>query len=404
MAASPQIQRTSTDTALPRATAGGRPADPAVTGDGFLRDLVIGMRCGVLAIDRSERLILINDPALHILELDEAPAAGSPIDRALGAHPQLARILREAFTMSSLPNRAEIDLQCPTEKGKTIGFTLSLVSDDDGKPYGAAVFFKDLTQVEHKEEQERLRDRLAALGQMAASMAHEIRNPLASIEITCGLLRRKLEGQEASGELLDKIISEVRRLNGTIRESLEFVRPPALTLMPAELNPLIEEAIAVATKRSGGPDTRVIQNLEPTIPEFLMDRDQLRQVFENLCVNALEAMDGKGTLTVESSMVSAPAAASIPYRPETSAGPDGEGFDYYVQVRVADTGPGIREEHQDKLFHPFFTTKEDGSGVGLPTASKIVNGHRGLLDVESRPGQGAVFTVRLPLIQAIREG
>jgi signal transduction histidine kinase len=394
MASSPQLQRVG-------ATPGPRPESRA---DAFLRDLVIGMRCGVMAIERSGHLILINEPALQILELDEAPPRGEPVDRALADHPQLARILRESFTMSSLPNRAEIDLKCDSGDGKTIGFTLSLVAGDDGKPYGAAVFFKDLTQVEHKEEQDRLKDRLAALGQMAANMAHEIRNPLASIEVTCGLLKRRLGGAEGGEELLEKIISEVRRLNGTIRSSLEFVRPPALCFNPCEVNPLLEDAIAVATRRAGQDGIRVVKNLEPAIPPFLMDRDQLLQVFENLCVNAFQAMEGDGTLTVESSMVSAPAAASIPYRPDAPSVGDGAGFDYYVQVRVADSGPGIREEHLDKLFHPFFTTKKHGSGVGLPTANKIVNGHRGLLDVESRPGQGAVFTVRLPLIQAEREG
>jgi len=357
--------------------------------DRFLRDLVYGMRCGVLSIDRHGTVTLVNEPALQILELDEAPAPGTPVEQALHDHPQLARILRESFRMSSLPNRAEMDLRFKGRKGKTLGFTLSLVGAPHGQPYGAAAFFKDLTQVEQKEEQERLKDRLAALGQMAASMAHEIRNPLASIEVSCSLLKRRLGGGGAEAELLDKIIAEVRRLNGTISSSLEFVRPISLDLAPADLAPVLAEALQVALSRRGSDRVEVVERIAPRLPPVVMDRVRIRQVFENLMVNALEAMEGQGRLTVEASL--SPAAA------------DAAGVDPWVQIRVADTGPGIDEEHYDKLFHPFFTTKKSGSGVGLSTAEKVVTSHRGLIGVENRPGRGAVFTVRMPVSQAESE-
>lgn len=358
--------------------------------DRFLRDLVYGMRCGVLSIDGSGTVTLINEPALQILELNEAPAPGTPVEEALRDHPQLAQLLRESFRMSSLPNRAEMDLRFKGRKGKTLGFTLSLVCGSRGRPYGAAAFFKDLTQVEQKEEQERLKDRLAALGQMAASMAHEIRNPLASIEVTCSLLKRRLRGTANESELVDKITTEVRRLNGTISSSLEFVRPISLDLAPARIPPVLAEALQVALSRGGSEGIEVVQRVDPNLPPVLMDRVRIRQVFENLMVNALEAMEGRGRLTVEAKLSSAP-ADGVP------------GLEPAVQVRVADTGPGICEEHYDKLFYPFFTTKKSGSGVGLPTAEKIVTSHRGLIDVESRPGNGAVFTVRLPISQAWQE-
>ncbi len=166
----------------------------------FLKGLVGGMRCGVLTVNRYGCLMLLNDPAVHILEIPKPLAPGLPVGAVLARHPQLARLLRESFQMSSLPNRAEIDLQFDDDRRKTLGLTLSMVPDKDGEVRGAAVFFKDLTHVEHKEEQERLKDRLAALGQMAASLAHEIRNPLASIEVTCSLLKRRLSDRpEESG-------------------------------------------------------------------------------------------------------------------------------------------------------------------------------------------------------------
>jgi len=370
------------------------PSLPASLGDElqFLRGLVLGMRCGVLTVDRDARLVLINEPATHILDLARAPSAGTPIAEALAGHPQLARVLGDAFTVATLPNRAEIDLARPGGGTKTIGFTLSMVPGSGGRPAGAAAFFKDLTQIEHKAEQERLRDRLVALGQMAANVAHEIRNPLASIEVTCALLKRRLPEAPEAAELIDKVLTEVRRLNRTMTSSLEFVRPIALQLGYHALGPVLDEALAVATDRCPAPGVRVLR-APVAVPPFLMDRAQLRQVFENLFLNALEAMAGVGELRIETATQLAPASG-----PATPSDGDPWGAaERYAVVRVGDTGPGIPEEHRDRLFFPFFTTKKQGSGVGLPMARKIVDSHRGLLDVESEPGRGAVFIVRIPM-------
>jgi PAS domain S-box-containing protein len=363
----------------------------------FYRRLIEGMRCGILVIERDGRVVMVNEHARTILELHELPARGAAIDDALVDHPQLAAILRESFSMSLLPNRAEIDLKSRSDSGKTIGFTLSLVPGDDGSPAGAALFFKDLTHVEHKEEQERLRDRLAALGQMAANLAHEIRNPLASIEVSSSLLKRRLPTDAGERELLDKIIAEVRRLNRTITSSLEFVKPVSLSLAPADLDGVLDEALTVAQGRLAKPGIRVKRTRCPACPPFLMDRGQIRQVFENLFLNAIEAMGSEGTLGIDVSTVRAPAAATTPYRPAGTPEP-GSSFSTYAVVRVSDTGSGIPAESLDRLFYPFFTTKKHGSGVGLPIAKKIVDSHRGLVDVASTVGRGSTFTVRLPMV------
>jgi len=371
------------------------PAGPAR--EDFYRRLIDGMRCGILVIERTGGVVMVNEHARAILELPELPRRGAAIEDALVDHRQLATILRESFSMSLLPNRAEIDLKSRGESGKTIGFTLSLVPGDDGTPAGAALFFKDLTHVEHKEEQERLKDRLAALGQMAANLAHEIRNPLASIEVSSSLLKRRLSADAGERELLDKIIAEVRRLNRTITSSLEFVKPVSLSLAPASLSEVLDDALAVALGRRGKPGLRVLRSPGPEGAHFLMDRGQLRQVFENLFLNAMEAMGEEGTLSIDVSTARAPAASSTPYRP-AGAEESCSSFESYAVVRVADTGPGIPAEHLDKLFYPFFTTKKHGSGVGLSMAKKIVDSHRGLIDVQSRPGAGTEFTVRLPMV------
>ena len=134
------------------------------------------------------------------------------------------------------------------------------------------------------------------------------------------------------------------------------------------------------------------------MPAFLMDRDKLRQVFENLIINAAEAIGERGVVTVEAKMIPAPSSASVPY--QASGSPAGEvwpSFEHFALVRVSDTGPGISRETRDKIFFPFYTTKTEGSGVGLAMAKKIVNSHRGLIDVDDAPEGGALFTVKLPM-------
>lgn len=377
-------------------TAASAPS-PAYDRDDFYRGVIDGMRCGILSVDRAGKIVLVNQVACEMLELPARPEAGVSAEAAFAELPELAQILGESFGMASLPNRAEIEIRTGSGKTKTIGFTLSMVRNRAGIPVGAALFFKDLTYVEHREEQERLRDRLAALGGMSANLAHEIRNPLAGIDVSCSLLKRRLASDEASREILDKVLGEVRRLNRTLTSSLEFAKPLLPSLAPCTIETMLDDAMHVALNRNHGSGIAVEKSFAPGIEPFFGDREQLQRVFENLFINAFEAMGDQGRLIVTTGTVRAPEAAHTPYRPAGSGRDPWLSFDRYLVVKVSDTGPGIDEENRDKLFYPFFTTKKHGSGIGLPTARKIVDSHRGLIDYISEPGRGTTFTVRLPL-------
>jgi signal transduction histidine kinase len=366
----------------------------------FLNGLIGGMRCGVVSTDTEGRLVLLNEHARRILELPQTPPTGTRLWQALPRHPEIVQALLDSFRLSSLPNRAEMELP---RTGKSIGFTLSMVHSETGEPSGAAMFFKDLTPIEHKEEQERLKDRLAALGQMAASMAHEIRNPLASIEVSCNLLERRLAAEPGCRDLLTKVKADVKRLNGSIDSCLRYVRPLALSLVRCELIPLLEECIGVALGRGPGPGIEIKRRYTAQQTAFLMDRELMRQVFVNLILNALQAVGESGRITVSAECIEAPGAASIPYRPSEGRGDPWGDVQRFAVVRVSDSGPGITDEDRDRIFHPFFTTKRDGSGVGLAVAKKIVGSHRGMIDVTSAPGEGAEIVVRLPMIERVAE-
>ena len=357
------------------------------TSDVFFRHMVTNMRNGVLAIDRSGELVLINDEACRIF--------GLPLDRDyLGLsygdvfrdHPDAVRVIGGAFEMAALPNRAELRLK-PT--GKVIGYTLSLVRDERDRAIGAALFFKDLTHVEQLEERERLRDRLAALGQMAAAMAHEIKNPLAGIEVMAGLLRRQLPDKPDALTRVTDIINEAKMANAIVQEMLEFVRPVRLQLERASLPHALASAITMADGKARRGDIRVDISLPDDLPRIQGDDHQLTQVFANLLINAYEALAGRGAVTLSARLVET--------NEEGALLPDGHHPIPTVIVEVEDTGPGVPPDVADKIFNPFFTTKPQGSGLGLAIVRKIVDAHEGRIDMRSAGQQGTCFRVTLPI-------
>jgi len=352
--------------------------------------MVANMRNGVLAIDRAGALVLINDEACRIFDL---PAnlgyLGQPFAEVFRRHPEIARVLDGAFELAALPNRAELRLK-PGDK--VIGYTLSLIRDEHDEPVGAALFFKDLTHVEQMEERERLRDRLATLGEMAATMAHEIKNPLAGIEVMAGLLRRQVPTNPDAQALVNDIISEAKMANAIVQEMLDFVRPVRLQLDRASLGEALQSAVTLADGKVKRGEINVTVDVAESLPLIQGDRHQLAQMFANLLINAYEALNGRGAVTL--------AVRLVEPGEEGALRVDGDQPVPSVIVDVADTGPGVSPELLDKIFNPFFTTKAQGSGLGLAIVRKIVDAHEGRIDMTSTPDRGTCFRVTLPVEHA----
>jgi signal transduction histidine kinase len=371
-----------------RSTAGGaevrtdsrRPNDFAGTTDAFYRYIVSGMRNGVLAITRDARLALINDEAYRIFGVTAHPDdPGQPIAAVLRDHPDVVRVLAGAFDLHHLPNRVEMRLK---PSNKVIGYTLAFVRSDDGEVIGAAMFFKDLTRVEQLEERERLRDRLAAVGEMAAVIAHEVKNPLAGIEVMAGLLRRKIPDAPDAQMVLTDIISEAKMANAIVQEVLDFVRPIRLQVDHTAVSDALQGAIQLADSKGKRGNVEVNVAISDGLPQINADQHQITQVFTNLLMNAYEAMGGSGRVTISAEMV------------RIEDGGDGREA---VLVEFADNGPGIPPDVADKVFDPFFTTKAQGSGLGLAIVRKIVDAHDGRIDLRTTPGQGTTIRVTLPV-------
>ncbi len=205
------------------------------------------MRNGTIAIHRDGTLALINDEAYRIFALSRRDDdVGQRFGDLFSDRPELVRVLSGAFELTTLPNRAELRLK---DLDRVIGYTLSQVRNDAGLAIGAVLFFKDLTHVEQMEERERLRDRLASLGEMAAGIAHELKNPLAGIEVMAGLLRRQVPDSPDAQSLLADILSEAKLANAIVVEMLEFVRPIRLQVERTDITQVLQQSVTNAESK-----------------------------------------------------------------------------------------------------------------------------------------------------------
>ena len=237
--------------------------------------------------------------------------------------------------------------------------------------------------------------RLSAVGNLAAGVAHEIRNPLNAISI--GLQRLRMEFAPAEpearveyGRFTEIIQAEVGRLNTIVQQFLSLARPSRLTLTEEPMAPILEELLTLLSSQASAQQIRIVSELELGGARIRMDRQQLLHAFMNVLLNAVQAMPDGGTLTVR-----ARATSNVERRTSDSTIRNPQSA---IVIEVEDTGPGIPPEHRDRIFEPYFTTKEGGTGLGLALAYKIFQEHDGSITVESRVGSGATFLIMLPAV------
>ncbi len=356
----------------------------------FAHWLLDSLGSALIAVDRDERMVFLNGEATRILASQHPahavdlrrPAAGRPCREVLATQPNLCDRLLGALRGGDCPGRAELTLESAAPGAATIGYSLVAIRDPEGRIRGAAIQFRDLTPIERRAAREQLRERLVALGEMAAGLAHEIRNPLAAMEISAGLLKRQIRDDPDALALVKDLRGEVARVAETVHQSLEFVRPVALETEPADPTDLLEQSLRLARARSGFRGTVVREFPAAPLPPLLVDVDGVRAALTNLILNACEALADKD-----------PADQRL--RIGASAAPDRA----EIALWVADNGPGIPAEQRERIFYPFFTTKEHGSGVGLALAQKQVAAHGGRIELESAPAAGTCFRLLLPCVR-----
>jgi signal transduction histidine kinase len=239
------------------------------------------------------------------------------------------------------------------------------------------------------EERERLRDRLVALGEMAAAIAHEVKNPLAGIEVMAGVLKRQVADSPDALSILTDIINEAKMANQIVHEALEFVRPIRLQVEHTSIAEVIGDSVSLAESKMPRRNIDLQLRVDEGLPPIQGDHHQLCQLFTNLLINAFEALEGRGTVEItaregvtEDEPHASPGETHQPVRT--------------VIIDIVDDGPGVPRDLRDRIFNAFFTTKPQGSGLGLAIVRKVVDAHDGTIDILSG-GRGTHFKVTLPV-------
>jgi len=253
---------------------------------------------------------------------------------------------------------------------------------ENGEVIGAIELSRDITADINVRQEMMQKDKLASIGRLSAGVAHEVNNPLTTILTTAMLIQEDIDPKNPMYEELETITNETLRCRKIVASLLDFARQTKPAKKHYNINDIITECIRLTRKQAEFKDVQILQTLSEKIPELLLDKEQIQQALINLILNATDATDPGGKITVS-----------------TSFSPDNQ----FVNTKVSDTGKGIAAEVVDKIFEPFFTTREIGTGLGLAITHGIIGRHGGDIRVQSRPDQGTTFTIRLPHNQGIQD-
>jgi two-component system sensor histidine kinase PilS (NtrC family) len=308
--------------------------------------------------------------------MNQGTALGQSLSRRI---PGLSRVLEEAGPVGAV-RRLEIDAIRPDGSVRNLGISATPLSDHTGQIIGRVIHFQDLTELRRMQIQVERSERLASIGRLAAGIAHEIRNPLASISGSVETLRSLPGAGADTRQLVDIAVREVDRLNGLITGLLDYARPRAEERQALDLAEITGEIAKAFEHERRENDVELQVQADPTVG-IEGAAGQIRQVIWNLLRNAAEAMPKGGTVIIK-------------VRRE-----DPTGRPPYTVLSVTDTGVGIAKEDLRQIFEPFFSRKPGGTGLGLATVARVVEDHRGHIEIASDPGQGTEFTLRFPFVE-----
>lgn len=336
-------------------------------------NIVRSMTAGMVTVDLSGRITAFNKAAEDITGRPSGEVRGKDFSGVF-QWPEARGLFEEQDADGRLPYRRELTYS-RQDKDLVLGMTISLLKSERGVVTGLLGIFQDLTPIKEMEKEIKKKERLAAIGELSAGMAHEIRNPLASLSGSLQLLGEDLDLGEENRNLMDIALNEMDRLNNIVTEFLLYARPKAPSVEGCDLASIVRDTTGlIVNSKDWGEGVKLAADL-PDAPVWIKaDPGQIKQVLLNLLVNAVQSISGSGTVRI---------------------GVAGDGRGPAV-VSVEDDGEGIDAADLDRIFYPFYSTKEHGCGLGLSIVYRIVEEHGGRVQVDSKPGQGARFTVTLP--------
>ncbi len=338
----------------------------------------------LITLDQEEKILTFNQAAVRIFEIHGEEAIGKSFRECL---PMCAKAFGDYLETGSPDDRYEISFRRQSGDPVVLRGRFSGLLDRNGEIIGVTCLLHDLTVERMLEEKARRSDRLTALGELAAGVAHEMRNPLTTIRGYLQILPKFKDEEAFIQEFSENLIREIDRLTRLTDDLLHMAKPISPERRPRHLSNLVMEVADFLVDKFHIAEIELQVDRDESGTPVRIDEDRMKQVFINLFVNAIEAIGRGGRVEVRFSR-----------RVEKLS--ENEEPRSYAVAEVADNGPGIPEAYRDRLFDPFFTTKDSGTGLGLSLSNRIVEEHGGFLRVTSIPGEGTSFWVMLPLVEA----
>jgi two-component system nitrogen regulation sensor histidine kinase GlnL len=365
---------------------------PEAGSAGYFEDLLYSLTEGIVVFDSDMQLSSANRAAQEMAHILLPDMLGKKASEVLGKPNKALAELAQKTLASGRPHTSFTgELVRPDSTKVPVEASAVPVEDAEGLPVGVALVLREASHIRDLEEAIKKSERLAYLGTMAASVAHEVRNPLGGIKGASQLMRDEIRGmpqEDSLMEYLGVIIKQVDRLTGILDSLKGLSKPTAPRHAPVNLHSILDESLTLMAPDIRKQKLKVKREYDPSMPEVVCDESGLSGVFLNLIKNAVEAMGQGGVLTLQTGIPSDFLYSSI----RTD-----KGKKTMVAVKIADTGTGIKADALKEIFNPFYSTKGGGLGLGLALSLKIVEEHGGTIKAESVPGKGTTFTIYLPV-------